>query len=53
MPLIKLTNKAIEEYKEVHFAEFGEKITDAEAEEYAQKTLTLLNHLFMNPQKDQ
>jgi hypothetical protein len=43
---MKLPPEAIREYKEICLAEFGEKLSDDEAEKQAQNLLTFLYYIF-------
>jgi len=43
---MKLTPEAIKEYQEEYFAEFGEKISQNEAKDQANRALILLQHIF-------
>jgi hypothetical protein len=48
---MRLNIEAIKEYQKLHEMEFGEKLTDEEAEVQAYKVLSLFKHIFNHNSK--
>lgn len=43
---MKLSSTAIQEYQQAHFLQFGVRLTEKEAEQQAEKVLSLMKFMF-------
>ncbi len=50
---MKLSPESIREYQQIHFAEFGEEITEREAEASAERILSLFQYIFNHEVNEQ
>jgi hypothetical protein len=48
--IMHLSDSAVKKYKELHEKECGEKITDTQAREYAERVMSLMEYLFFKKQ---